>query len=82
MLRRGLQLLQDVGIQALALPPGLRHDLTVYFGRYTHQKFPRERLLRIFSPGAAELQVVVHRIFKGLFQFFHGRTLKSNDLAW
>src|ERR1022692_2238539 len=77
VVRLGLQFLQDIGVQTLALPSCFRHDLAVHFGRHANQKLPGKRLLRVFPPGCAELQVVVHRVFEGLLQFPDGSSLKG-----
>ena len=55
MLWHWLQLPQDIGIQALTLPPGLRHNSAMHVGRHTHQKFPGEGLLRLFPASGAKL---------------------------
>jgi hypothetical protein len=53
----------------------------MYFGRYAHQKFPREWLLRIFPSGSAELQVIIYRILKSLLQLIDRRALKGTYVS-
>jgi len=50
-------------------------------GGTRNESLPGDWLLRVFTAGTAEIQVVVHRVLKSLLQLLDRRSLKG-DHAW
>src|ERR1035438_4376485 len=71
----------SAGSTHFSKPSCFRHDLAMDFGRHANQKLPGKRLLRVFPAGGAEVQVVIHRVFEGLFQFPDGSSLKGDHVS-
>jgi hypothetical protein len=78
---RGLELVGDPGVQALAGQARGRVDLAVQLRRDASHEVAGKGLVGFFAALGAECQIILHRISEGLLELRDGVTLESNHVA-